>query len=867
MCRECANELSPPIAIKSLQIITGNFMRLSHQLLIAMSLATIIAIAATSITSVFVASDSLEKAYGDKLSAIADGRRNQLETYLQGLDDKLSGLAKNEVSLAALNMFKIGIEQVKTDNPTEALQGLINIERERDALVAFYKETGTMGYATQLNKFGPTLDQFATENALNDFYLINKNGMVVYTSKAGDEIGTNLIDGPYAETKLGILNKHITEAAVAKMEQAAGGEENTVEIEEQGGVKDTNQVFLEDFAPYELADNKPVAFIGLPVVDANQFFYGSIIVQVPQKQIAAILNNPTGLGKTGETILTSPDGTLLLDSWLTDEYDPLNTKIDLTAFPKVEGREVVQGTITDYRDMTAMISIADVHYDGATWHLAAVINKDEALEGTIEMEIAIATVAAITLIAALAFAFWFARSITRPISAVIGNMKELSSGNTEFELNGMTRKDEVGDIVRSVEGFRQAAIDKIRIEEDALANRSQSEKDRAANEEERIRSAAEVTQTVDQLAKGLETLASGNLVSTLDQPFMESMESVRHNFNTSLGKLREALASIDTGASSIRNVSSEISAATGDLSSRTERQAASLEEAAAAVQELTENVRSAAGQAQEAATLAKSAKTDTDQSSQVVSDAMSAMSRIEQASHDIGGIINVIDEIAFQTNLLALNAGVEAARAGEAGKGFAVVAQEVRELAGRSAEAAKEIKSLIDTSNNEVDQGVKLVKETGEVLEKISTNVSDIDTRISQVANSTSEQLDSIETVNSSVSELDQRIQQNAAMAEETTAATGHLVEEIDSLAQMVNAFDIGTDSKSANSSAARSTSNKTTNDNGLKQMAAKMKTTAPAPKVTAKPTPQPVANKAPIAAATNAAVAHVQDDDDWDEF
>lgn len=830
-------------------------MRLSHQLLIAMSLTTIIAIAATSITSIFVASDSLEKAYQEKLSAIADGRRNQLETYLEGLDDKLGGLAKNDISLAALNMFKIGIEQIKAENPTEALQGLINVEREKNDQVTFYKETGTMGYATQFKKFGPVLKQFATENALDDLYLINKNGMIVYTANAGAEIGTSLIDGPFSGTQLGALSNKITEAAIAQMEKVA--ELEAGEIQETGGVTAAKKIFLEDFAPYELAGKEPVAFIGIPVVDGNDFFFGTIIAQLPKQKISNILNNQTGLGKTGETILTTIDGTFLLDSFLTEEYDPLNTTIDFSIFPKIEGRETIRGTITDYREMTALISIADVNYNGAKWHVAAVIDKEEALAGTTKMEFSIATVAAITLFAALALAFWFARSLTRPINAVIGNMNELSSGNTEFELNGMKRKDEVGDIVRSVEGFRQSAIEKVRVEQEALANRSQSEKDQLANEEERARNAKEVTLTVDQLAEGLETLASGNLIKTLDKPFMEGMEPVRHNFNASLGKLLVALTGIDKGATSIRNVSSEISAATGDLSSRTESQAASLEEAAAAVQELTENVRSAASQAQEAAALAKSAKADTDQSSEVVSDAMSAMSRIEQASQDIGGIINVIDEIAFQTNLLALNAGVEAARAGEAGKGFAVVAQEVRELAGRSAQAAKEIKSLIDTSNNEVDQGVKLVKETGEVLGKISTNVSNIDERISQVANSATEQLESIETVSSSVNELDQRIQQNAAMAEETTAATVHLVEEIDSLTNMVGAFHIGTGNASH--------SDRTPDGTELKQMAAQMKPKAPtAPQTRAA---QPAPRSAPRTAAPNAAVAQEPSDSNWDEF
>lgn len=763
-------------------------MRLSHQLLISMAFIAIVAIALTSVTSIIVASSSLENAAQEKLSAIADGRRNQLETYLEGFDNKLRNLSRTELTFSALEMFEKGFDGIKSESPTEALQNLIKIERSEDELYQYYDATGTIVYDAQFEQFNPILSQFASDNALGDLYLVNSTGLVVYSAKANDEIGTNLSDGPFSGSNLGGINKKLHEAS--QTIQAAALEASQ-DIQSQFDASAKSSIILEPFAPYDLSSTEPVSFIGIPVFDKSNVFRGSIIAQLSRPSLTKILTNRTGLGTTGETFLTNQEGMLLFDSEFTSEYDPLSSKIDLSSIPQINSQDVVSGMVDQYRGMTAITSVADVSYNETGWKVVAVIDKEEALAGTTTMAISVATVAVLTLTGALAFAFWFARGLTKPINAVIGNMKELSSGNTTFELNGIERKDEVGDIVRSLECFREAAIDKIRIEEEALANRSQNEKDRIAVDEERARNAREVTLTVEQLANGLETLAAGDLIRTLDEPFMDSMEPVRQNFNTSIGKLRKALESIDSGASIIRRVSSEISAATGDLSGRTESQAASLEEAAATMQELTVNVRNAADKAHEAAKLAEAAKEDTDQSSVVVSDAINAMSRIEQASNDISGIINVIDEIAFQTNLLALNAGVEAARAGDAGKGFAVVAQEVRELASRSAKAAKEIKDLIDTSNGEVEQGVRLVKNTGDVLEKISSNVANINDRISEVAESATEQLESIETVNSSVNDVDQRIQQNAAMAEETTAATVHLVSEIDHLNKMVGAFQI----------------------------------------------------------------------------
>lgn len=814
-------------------------MRLSHQLLLAMSLTTVVAIGATSYTGIKVASSSLEEAYNEKISAIADGRRNQLETFFKGVNDNLSSLAKNDSIPAALNMFKMGIEQVTAENPPEAIQGIYDFKGSKKDLFLYYRDTGLTGYGTQLTKYGPALKQFAAENSLGDLYLISNNDVVVYSDANNSEVSTNLDNGPFAQTAIGSLYAQLKKDAADKAAALEVAKESgTEQIQEQTSNAQEIVIRLEDFAPYSLLNEKPVAFVGIPVTDANHFFFGAIIAQLSEERIAQILNNDTGLGTTGETVLLRNDGTLLSESLKTAENDPLVTKIDLSPIGEIQGREIVSGTLQGYRDMETMAAVAKVSYGTAPWQVAAIVGHDEALHGATTMRNWILSVALVALLAALGFAFWFARSLTRPINTAINNMHELSNGNTDFELRGETRKDEVGDIVRSIEHFRQSEIDKLRMEEESIANRDRGEKEREANEAEKQRQTEEVSQTVAELAKGLEVLAGGDLVTTLDNPFMEGMEPVRQNFNGSVAKLRETLSGISNTAGLIRDDSNEISSATDDLSRRTESQAAALEEAAAALTELTENVRSASEQAAEAASLAQSAKTDTDQSSEVVSNAMSAMSRIETASSDISGIINVIDEIAFQTNLLALNAGVEAARAGEAGKGFAVVAQEVRELAGRSADAAKEIKSLINTSNTEVGEGVKLVKKTGEVLEKISGQVATIEERIATVATGASEQLGGIQTVNSTVNEMDQRIQQNAAMAEETTAATTRLVDEINQLTQMVQSFRISEQQAAAPSMSASVAppvlaptpkAPQETQTSQLKNMATTMKTTSQA--------------------------------------
>ena len=240
---------------------------------------------------------------------------------------------------------------------------------------------------------------------------------------------------------------------------------------------------------------------------------------------------------------------------------------------------------------------------------------------------------------------------------------------------------------------------------------------------------------------------------------------------------------------SIRNETTEITSSADDLSRRTEKQAATLEETAAALDELTASVRSAAEGADDASKMSTDAQANAQQGGEIARQAMKAMDGIKSSSQEISKITSVIDDIAFQTNLLALNAGVEAARAGEAGRGFAVVATEVRALAQRSSDAAREINTLISSSGEQVKQGVELVDRTGEALASIVNSVAEISNRVSAIASSTRDQSSGLAEINTAVNELDYVTQQNAAMFEETTAASHALTSEADALAGAVARF------------------------------------------------------------------------------
>ncbi len=381
--------------------------------------------------------------------------------------------------------------------------------------------------------------------------------------------------------------------------------------------------------------------------------------------------------------------------------------------------------------------------------------------------------------------------LLRPLSIIGDYMGRLAKGDYEREPPFRDRQDELGHMAHAIAVFREAAIERrlARDEQDGL--RDTADRERVQAEQARAAGETERTGVVTMLALGLGKLAHGDLTGRIDNAFPPAYEPLRLDFNAALVRLNDTLSAIRTGASTMQVGTEEIASAADDLSRRTEQQAASLEETAASLSEIATTVKRATNDAREAAQVVAKAKIDAEQSGEVVTRAVEAMSEIERSSGEISKILGVIDEIAFQTNLLALNAGVEAARAGEAGRGFAVVAQEVRALAQRSADAAKEIKTLISSSGLQVASGVDLVAQAGETLGRIVAQVIEVDRLVTDIASSSEDQATSLAQVNTAVNHMDQVTQQNAAMVEQTTAATHSLLSEARDLSRRMNDFTI----------------------------------------------------------------------------
>jgi methyl-accepting chemotaxis protein len=392
---------------------------------------------------------------------------------------------------------------------------------------------------------------------------------------------------------------------------------------------------------------------------------------------------------------------------------------------------------------------------------------------------------------------WLAMArIAKPLTRLGERMNTLAQGTLDIEVEGTERKDEIGQMAKTVVVFRDAGLEKLRLESAAVEHRQLAEAERLKVEDERRRNAEARAATAESSARavkalgyGLKKMSEGDLTVLLDEGFTDLNRQLKDDFNTAIARLRETIEAIATSTRDVTNASEEISGSTTDLSQRTEQQAASIEQTSASMEEIAATVKKNAESAQSANQSAAKARDVADHGGQVVAKAVEAMAGIETSAGKISDIIGVIDEIARQTNLLALNAAVEAARAGDAGRGFAVVASEVRTLAQRSSQAAKDIKDLITNSNGQVKAGVNLVNQAGMALAEIVESIKAVAAVVSDIAGASIEQASGVNEVNKALAQMDEVTQQNSALVEENAATAKTLEHQAKAMDERVAFF------------------------------------------------------------------------------
>ena len=718
------------------------------------------------IASYLISADVVHGLTRRHLETIAYERSVKVSEYLRVVSNDLVATAKSNKTISAIHNLESNWAAIEGDkvavlqdayiskNPKPAGERYLFDGPEDFVRYHFTHKQIQSGFRNDMQARGYA-----------DMLLLDPDGNVIYSVAKENDFATNISSTQVEEA--------LSEAFKKAMALPAGG------------------VAVIDFSNYKPAGGVPAAFFATKIDDGNAKPAGVVAIRVDLRTINAIMQERHGLGETGETLLVGADHKVRSRSAFEDGAQPLVTVFDATAVDGAINGTPSEGSYDGYRDLTLAVATVPVNFNDIKLAVVALVSDAESSAPIVKMRDMMLVVGSILLIVVTVMGYLFSRSITGPLAKATGGVKDLAAGQLEIEIFGGERRDEIGDMARALTVFRNNAIEAARIESESKQQQAAVEAERMSNDAEKRSGEAHIHFAVNSLAQGLERLAAGNLSEEIETPFSGHLDRLRTNFNSSLTRLSDTMVELRTNALAIQASGSAMRDSADALSRRTESQAASLEETAAAVDGITVTVRSSATRARDANAIVGSTKQNADASNTVVSNAINAMSRIEDASTKIEQIIDVIDEIAFQTNLLALNAGIEAARAGESGKGFAVVAMEVRELAQRSADAAREIKALIDAATGEVSHGVSHVQETGRVLGKISEQISEISEHVSAITTAAADQWTGLKEINGTVNQMDQMTQANAAIAEENSALSQQLADEADALMTLIAQFKL----------------------------------------------------------------------------
>ncbi|NTA37768.1 methyl-accepting chemotaxis protein [Agrobacterium salinitolerans] len=717
--------------------------------------ATLVSCLSVGLLSYEMGKSGLIDASEIRLETVASNQSKQLDAYTLRVEQSISELSQNAAIAQAL-------ETMTTVVPTEKDAIIQAFRREgvsEEERASFNGEGLRLLYAIRHATINAAIASVWRNTRVSDIYVIDKTGLIIYTVTKGKNFLTSVTEPQNAAIK----------ELFDRIEAGKDGVVSTTGF--SGGENDS-------------------AMIGMPLAVSNWGQIqrkGAVIMRIAADRIGAVVT-PEETGKTiDDAVLLSADGKRRAgilsggaDATVSENLAALSGASDAGM---VMAQTPAGNIFYAYRPVSVF----------GQKHLLAIGQQESKVLAAANDLAFWATIATLAVLAIMTLiGIFVSASLTKPLTGLAALMERLNGGDSNIEIKAVSRGDEIGTMARALESFRQGILDKQRMEEEAHRKGEELDEERAQREMEKARSAKELEEAVDALATGLANLAAGRLDLRIDKSFVPSLDHLRVDFNNSMASLEATISNIGESANAIRSGSGELKSASEDLSRRTERQAAALEEAAAALGDMTQAVNLSLSRCNVAVEATAGTMQDAHKSTAVVKEAIVAMERIETSSAKIRQIIDVIDQIAFQTNLLALNAGVEAARAGEAGKGFAVVAQEVRELAQKSAAAARDITTLIATSAGDVESGVALVLKTGESLEQIQKRIQSVNDQIGEIATASRDQSGRLSEINASVNELDHVTQQNAAMVEETTAAAFSLSSEADGLTEQVGQFSVG---------------------------------------------------------------------------
>ncbi len=653
----------------------------------AFLIACLIPLVIIAIFSIWKAKSRMMEQAFDQLEAVHTIKKTQITNYFNQRLELLKDAQENLRFTEGIKLFSAAF-QMGMQSPE--YQELIS-KREK-------------GLAVFMDIFG-----------FYDIFLIDADGNVVYTVAKESDLGTNLKTGSLRNSGLA-----------------------------QVFAKSRNDIAFEDFAWYE-PSNEPASFIATPLIDNSGKYLGSAAFQISLKGINAIMTERSGMGETGETYLVGSDKRMRSDSYLdptghsveasfrgTVENNGVDTKATQNALAGKSGKEV----IIDYNGNPVLSSYGSLDLPGGIkWAILSEIDLAEVEAPINSIRNNVVWIGVIIAVTMALFALWMSTSIANPIKKITDITRLIAEGDLEQEVD-IDQKDEVGQLadtfgtmVKNLKENRdeidasmkaaQAVVDEVNRTAELLEEGKLSERVYVENAEGEYKKLVEgfntaidnITNPISEATLVLEQIAARNLTARVKSDYKGDHAKIKESLNTAVDNLDEGLQQVAIGAEQVASATSQITIGSQAVAQGASEQASSLEEVSSSLQEMASITKQNTDNAKEARSISDAARESVGKGVESMNSLSQAIDKIKTSSDETSKIVKTIDEIAFQTNLLALNAAVEAARAGDAGKGFAVVAEEVRNLAMRSAEAAKDTAKLIEESVQNADSGVAINQE------------------------------------------------------------------------------------------------------------------------------------------------------------